>query len=204
MKKYDEVKIQLLVIEYKNTQDKKIIEDIIKECKPIIYKLSNQYIKTLSKESLEDLIQESYVILLKCLKSYKVDKNNKFTTYLYTCIMSNFNNKYKKSKLKTFISLESEVKCKDEGLKIIDILKDDSINLENDYINKELLDIINYIKEKYIDSTSDKKKKIYKDIYNNKTNKYISEKYNCSSSYVAKIKKELEEHVKKELKKILN
>ena len=203
MKKYDEVKIQLLVIEYKNTQDKNLIENIIKECNPIIYKLSNQYIKTLSEESLDDLTQESYIILLKCLKSYKVDKNNKFTTYLYTCIMSNFNNKYKKSKLKTFISLESEVKSKDEGLKIIDTLKD-NINLENDYINKELLDIINDIKERYIDSASDKKKKIYKDIYNNKTNKYISEKYNCSSSYVTKIKKELEEHVKKELKKILN
>lgn len=199
-------KIDFLIIEYKKNNNEQIMEEIIKEFSPLVYKICNSWSKSFKYDTLEDLIQESNIILLKCIKKYNTDNDNKFITFYYKCLNNAFREKYRKNNYMknkgNIISIDEEVKDQ-EKIKIIDTIKDNTVDIEIDYIDKELINNINILKNRYIKTLSSKKQNILNDLYDDNNHMKVTEiakKYECSKSYISKINNELIKHLKKELR----
>lgn len=82
MYKYDEEKINRLVLEWKEQPNNKTLENLIKEAR--IDTLINAVVRKFTKKHLkEDLIQECYIYIYKLLDRYDLTRSIKLRAYLY-------------------------------------------------------------------------------------------------------------------------
>lgn len=67
--------------DYKQTGNKKILDDLIISNKKLVYKEAKNLVKTNANIDMEDLVQEGYVGLSIAAKKFAFDKETSFTTY---------------------------------------------------------------------------------------------------------------------------
>lgn len=139
----------------------------------------------------KELVSIGVVGLIKAVDNYDINKKSSFSTYAIKCIDNEvlifLRNLYRKNKLKivSFDSIISPIKEKDtDSLKQIDIIKN-SVNLEQEYINKET----NLIIKKIINGLSLKEQKIIKmyfgfDGYNYSKKEDIAKELGISRAYL--------------------
>ncbi len=168
-----------------------IIEHNLKLVKTILYKNYNLYY--IEKD---ELFPVAYYALINAVDSYDVDKNYKFSTYAYKCVINEINKFYnrKKNIIET-LSLDAEYETfdSDEKTNLYEAIPDDK-DFELEFDNKEF---VNYLLETLNSTDRDIIEMsfgfgAYKRSY---TQTEISEKYNVSKQYISvkiiKILKEL-------------
>ncbi len=138
--------------------DKQSMEELMKAFENYIYKSAmNVYI---SGYDHEDLMQIGFMTVMNAVEKYHVSRSN-FVSYVTLAITNNFRCLIRnKAKENAVGSIDADL---GEGFSLSDILKDEKVNVEADYINEELVkvlreaiyglpfklqDIINYV---YID-----------------------------------------------------
>ena len=154
----------------------------------------------------DDLISIGTIGLIKGIDSFKIDKNNRLTTYVARCIENEilmYFRSNKKNKLN--VSLNDSIGTDKDGneINLIDVIKsnDKELNeLINEKNNNKLLNrIINKLDER-------EKEIIIKryGLFNTKeyTQKEIAKMLNISRSYVSRIEKRAISKLYKELKSI--
>lgn len=141
----------------------------------------------------DDLISIGTIGLIKGIDSYNVDKNIKLNTYVARCIENEILMYYRSTKkYQNTVSLNDPIGTDKEGntITLIDILKDNKKNIEDEVYLKDNIELIN----KYINKLNKREKEIIIKRYglNNQkemTQKNIAKSLNISRSYVSRIEK---------------
>lgn len=132
MKKYSWEKVEQLVRQAQGG-DKGAMEELMKAFKNYIYK-SAMHIYVSGYDQ-EDLMQFGFMTVMKAVKQYDVSRSN-FINYVTLAITNNFRCLIRnKAKENAVGSLDADL---GEGFSIIGILKDEEVNIEEDYVNEEL------------------------------------------------------------------
>lgn len=132
MKKYSWEKVEQLVRQAQGG-DKEAMEELMKAFRNYIYK-SAMHIYVSGYDQ-EDLMQFGFMTVMKAVKQYDVSRSN-FINYVTLAITNNFRCLIRnKAKENAVGSLDADL---GEGFSIIGILKDEEVNIEEDYVNKEL------------------------------------------------------------------
>ncbi len=132
----------------------RLIEDNLALVGFVVYKklAPNNYEK-------EELISVGIIGLIKAADNYDVSKNSKFSTFAIKCIYNEilmYMNKY--NKLINSISLDDVIYVDNIRINYADIIEDESINLEKDFMDKEIISIL----LKLLDKLPEKQKKVLK------------------------------------------
>lgn len=151
----------------------------------------------------DDLDQLFYLGLIKTYNYYDINKGTSFLTMAYKIISREISLQFKKEnkKLDTYeyISLYSKPKeNKDDGTQVLDIIKDEEVDIDDYVANKDLYSRINNI----INKLSDEYKQ-YIDLYFNKQYTYrdIANILNVSRQTVGNKIKVIKNKLKKEFVK---
>lgn len=151
----------------------------------------------------DDLDQLFYLGLIKTYNYYDINKGTSFLTMAYKIISREISLQFKKEnkKLDTYeyISLYSKPKeNKDDGTQLLDIIKDEEVDIDDYVANKDLYSRINNI----INKLSDEYKQ-YIDLYFNKQYTYrdIANILNVSRQTVGNKIKVIKNKLKKEFVK---
>lgn len=151
----------------------------------------------------DDLDQLFYLGLIKTYNYYDINKGTSFLTMAYKIISREISLQFKKEnkKLDTYeyISLYSKPKeNKDDGTQVLDIIKDEEVDIDDYVANKDLYSRINNI----INNLSDEYKQ-YIDLYFNKQYTYrdIANILNVSRQTVGNKIKVIKNKLKKEFVK---
>jgi RNA polymerase sigma factor (sigma-70 family) len=90
---YDEKRVQYLVIWFRRTGDERYRTEIIEQCYPLILsilqKVGRFYNSSNRLFDNEDMFNESVIVIDKCIRAYKFDKNTKFITFVWISILRN-------------------------------------------------------------------------------------------------------------------
>lgn len=135
----------------------------------------------------EDLVSIGNIGLIKAVDTFDNTKKVKFNTYATTCIDNEIIMYLRKEKNKNLISSIDDEYCKDKKIKIKDTLED-NIDIEKDYLDKEIYAFINEFIEKL--SPRDKEIIIKRfGFYGNKTHtqRELAEEFNITKAYVSLI-----------------
>lgn len=153
----------------------------------------------------DDLISIGTIGLIKGIDSFKIDKNNKLTTYVARCIENEILMYFRSNKKNNNnVSLNDSIGYDKEGneINLIDVIKVNSPDLDEILHNKsnietlkECLNILNNREREIIS-------KRYGLNYNDElTQKEIAQKLGISRSYVSRIEKRAITKLYRELKK---
>lgn len=168
-------------------------ERMVLENQNLIYTVLKKY-----HVSIEDYFDIAMIGLCKGVKTFDKTKGFKASTYLYRCIVNELFMEFRQKKVKT-ISLEVHFKNKNnDSLRLEEMLCDDKVNIENDFIKKSEIDLL-YQKMNIL---NDKEKFIIeKTFFNNKktTQKDIALLLNLTQAQVSRIKRD----ALKKLKEVL-
>ncbi len=179
----------------------KIVEHNLKL---VIYIVNNSFSYWFNERIVdkEDLISNGVVGLIKAVRTFKLEKNNKFSSYASMCISNEiryFLRKFKHSK--ETLSLQQTVKNEFEDDKentLMDIIEDER-NYYDDILNKNEYEIIN----KVINQLPNKNRKLIKMYFGFGTKKMsqfeIAKKLSVSQSYVSRLIKTALKKVRIEL-----
>ncbi|MGL4850914.1 MAG: sigma factor [Clostridium sp.] len=120
-----------------------------------VYELYRDYIKVIAKNysmntgiDEEDLTQEFYIMLIKAFESYDIKKKTLFTTHLIWNIKGCKTQLVRysfASKRKVDGKMTTSLDCPTEDGKspLKDYIKDNNVNIEDDYIENELMGFCN-------------------------------------------------------------
>lgn len=131
MKMYSWQEVEVLVKKAK-LGDKEALEKVIKCFEWYIYKSAlNIYVSGYDQE---DLMQIGYMTVMKAVDNYDIKRSN-FTGYVTLSITNNFRCLIRnKARENSYVSLENNIS---DGVSLKDMLLDENLNLEDDYIEKE-------------------------------------------------------------------
>lgn len=148
----------------------------------------HRYYKRFSSIQLDkdDIISNGIIGLIKAVDTFNLDKNYSFTTYASKCI-DNEILMYIKKEITKDISLDEDTK--ENNLTLMELITDTSVNIEDDYINKENINSIKNI----IELLEDKDKYLY--------NLYFEKAY--SQLEIAKLLKKSQSYISKEIKSLV-
>lgn len=194
-------KIVLDLIKKAKDHDEDAVEQLFGLFKPKVIAIAREYF--LIGADFDDLIQEGMIGLYKAIGVYDEDKNNSFSAFASLCIHRQLQNAVKNANRKKNNPLNSYVPIKyydgstssdeDNVLKLV--IVDDSSDIEQNYIDKELNTIVI---SKVKDILTEEQFKILKYFLNGESYQTIAEKMNVSTKQVDNIL----QAVKKKLKTI--
>lgn len=139
---------------FKNMKEEEIIrlakggddeakEVIVNRYKGVIYKFVNKYYNgyTMNSELKQDLISDGYYAVLKAINDYDETKA-KFSTFVYIQVRNNVQLGLKQTmkQLKygeTSFDSELNSGSEDNATTLYDIISDENVNIENDYIDRD-------------------------------------------------------------------
>lgn len=192
MKKNSWEKIEELVRMAKSG-DKQSMESLMKAFENYIYKSAmNIYVSGYEQE---DLMQLGYMTIMKAVEKYDIERTN-FVNYVTLAITNNFKCLIRnKAKENAVGSVDIDL---GDGFTLGDILKDEKVNIEEDYTNSELKKSI----EEAIDGLPFKLREIIKYVYLEErgTFKEYAIEMNINYNTVIKRKNLAYEKLKKALK----
>ena len=177
----------------------KLIEHNLRLVAHIVKKFENH------EQINDDLISIGTIGLIKGIDSYKMDKNNKLTTYCARCIENEILMYYRSNKKNiNNVSLNDSIGIDKDGneINLIDVIKDNN----KDYIeiinNQDNINILN----KLLNILNKREKEIIIKRYglfneDELTQKEIADNLGISRSYVSRIEKKALNKIYKELKK---
>lgn len=90
--------------------------------------VTNIVLRKYPPELFEDLKQESFFVLLACIKHYRLDRPNKFTTY-YARALKSLASRYKQRNSHNYISLDTTLK-ENENITLKELIPDTATNVE--------------------------------------------------------------------------
>lgn len=157
------------------------------------------------KDLTDDLISIGTIGLIKGIDSFKREKNNKLTTYVSRCIENEILMFFRSNKKNNKnVSLSDSIGYDKDGneINLIDVIKADSIDLNDLLHNKDMINKLN----EYLSILNEREKEIIikrYGLFNEEelTQKEISEYLNISRSYVSRIEKRAITKLLKEFKK---
>ena len=123
---------------------------IINRYKPLVYRFLSQYysrFSTCSSSLREDLIDDGVLTILECINTYDSDKAS-FSTHCYYQLRATIQNGLRptvKSLQHGTKSLDQEMNdgnSDDKAMNLYDVVPDNSVDIENDYIKNEERDHI--------------------------------------------------------------
>lgn len=136
MKKNSWEKIEELVREAK-LGNKQSMEELMKAFENYIYKSAMSIY--VSGYEQEDLMQLGYITVMKAVEKYNIEKTN-FVNYVTLAITNNYRALIRgKVKDKGVASLDADL---GDGFNLGDMLKDESVNVEEDYMKSELKEAV--------------------------------------------------------------
>lgn len=132
----------------------------------------------------EDFVQIGMVGLVKAAKTYDIEKGNTFATYASRCIINELNIAYRRiKKYIDCISLQEYIPETDKALIIQDLVADEKVDIENDFLDQvtvqELLNIIINMKRNIRTALL-----LY---FDGKNQRVIAKKLGLSQSYVSRM-----------------
>lgn len=171
------------------TGDLKAREKIIKSNIRLVILIAKKY--NIEGCDLEDLVSLGTIGLIKAVDTYDVTKNIKFSTYSSRCISNEILMGIRKDNMNNIqkVNIEDTLSCDFEGneLKYLDILEDKNSDfvtkIFDNYLSKELLDVI--------DSLSEKEKELVMLYFGFDGNRYkqkeIAHMLGISQSYISRM-----------------
>lgn len=164
-----------LIIAYQNG-NKEVYGDILKTYKNLMYGIISKYNKTVIN-SKDDLMQIASISLMKALKTFDVNKNYKFSTYLQTIITNDLNTVYRVVQKRNAIvnSLDDVLPNEDNKLTVKDTIADDT-NIEEEVMENSMNNFISNCLKKYKNDFPRKFQSVQysiKDIPNRQIEKYV-------------------------------
>lgn len=153
----------------------------------------------------DDLISIGTIGLIKGIDSFKINKNNKLTTYVSRCIENEILMFFRSNKKNTNnVSLNDSIGYDKDGneINLIDVIKADSLELDELLHNKTNIEKLNNYLRILTDSEKDIIIKRY-GLFENKeyTQKEIAKILGISRSYVSRIEKRAITKLYREFKK---
>lgn len=153
----------------------------------------------------DDLISIGTIGLIKGIDSFKVDKNNKLTTYAARCIENEILMYFRSNKKNiNNVSLNDSIGYDKDGneINLIDVIKANNIDIIEELNSKDNIELLT----KYLDILTPREKDIIIKRYGlfnslEYTQKEISKQLHISRSYVSRIEKRAISKIYKELKK---
>lgn len=153
----------------------------------------------------DDLISIGTIGLIKGIDSFKVDKNNKLTTYAARCIENEILMYFRANKKNNNnVSLNDSIGYDKDGneINLIDVIKANNKDIIEDLNSKDNIKLL----KNYLNILNDKEKEILIKRYGlfdseEYTQKEIAKQLNISRSYVSRIEKRAISKIYKELKK---
>ena len=177
----------------------KLIEHNLRLVAHIVKKFENH------EQINDDLISIGTIGLIKGIDSYKMDKNNKLTTYCARCIENEILMYYRSNKKNiNNVSLNDSIGIDKDGneINLIDVIKDnnkDYIEIINNQDNINLLNKLLNILNKREKEIIIKRYGLFNE--DELTQKEIADNLGISRSYVSRIEKKALNKIYKELKK---
>lgn len=164
-----------LILSYQ-AGNKEVYEDILKTYKNLMYGIISKYNKTVIN-SKDDLMQIASISLMKALKTFDVNKNYKFSTYLQTIITNDLNTVYRVVQKRNAIvnSLDDVLPNEDNKLTVKDTIADDT-NIEEEVMENSMNNFISNCLKKYKNDFPRKFQSVQysiKDIPNRQIEKYV-------------------------------
>ena len=163
-----------LIIAYQNG-NKEVYEDNLKTYKNLMYGIISKYNKNVIN-SKEDLMQIASISLLKALKTFDVNKNYKFSTYLQTIITNDLNTVYRVvQKRNAIVNSLDDVLPNEDKLTVKDTVADDT-NIEEEVMENSMNNFISNCLKKYKNDFPRKFESVQysiKDIPNKQIEKYV-------------------------------
>lgn len=133
--------INKLIQIYQTTNDEESFKKLIKQYNNMIYGIIKHYEYNILN-SKEDLFQVAMISMIKALRTFDINKEFKFSTYLVRIIKNDFNVLYRKSKKRDAIvnSIDEVIPGNEKGETVKDSLKS-SINIEYQLVDDEVAQI---------------------------------------------------------------
>ena len=164
-------------------------EDIIEGNMRLVFSIVANY--NVSLEDKKDLFQVGLIGLIKAVDSFNVLKGTKFSSYAIPCIQNEIGmylRKFNKDSLVTSMEEPIYTNKNGEDIKVEDTLEDGTVNIEENYENKEVINLLKElvvslsIKDSFIVS-------LYFGLFGNETinQKEIAFRLNISQSYVSRL-----------------
>lgn len=136
-----------LILSYQ-AGDKEVYEDILKVYKNLMYSIISKYNKNVLY-SKEDCYQIANISLMKALKTFDVNKNYKFSTYLQTIVTNDLNTVYRVvQKRNAIVNSLDDVLPNEDKLTIKDTIADDT-NIEEEVMENVVSDFIQECLSRY-------------------------------------------------------
>ena len=172
-----------LIVLYQNG-NQEVYEDILKAYKNLMYGIIAKYNKNVLYTK-EDCFQIANISLMKALKTFDVNKNYKFSTYLTHIITNDLNTVFRPVKKRdAIVNSLDDVLPNEDKLTVKDTVADD-INIEEEVMENVVSDFISNCLKKY--------KYAYPRKYNtvkysmvNLPNREIEKYVSCKSSQISK------------------
>lgn len=163
-----------LILSYQEG-NKDVYEDILKVYKNLMYGIIAKYNKNVLY-SKDDLMQIANISLMKALKTFDVNKNYKFSTYLQTIVTNDLNTVFRTVQKRNAIvnSLDDTLPNEDK-LKLEDVIADDT-NIEEKIVEVSVNNFISNCLKKYKNDFPRKFESVQysiKDIPNRQIEKYV-------------------------------
>ena len=123
-------------------------EEIFNIYKNLMYNIISKYNKTVIN-SKDDLMQIASISLLKALKTFDINKNYKFSTYLQTIIGNDLNTVYRVvQKRNAIVNSLDDVLPNEDKLTVKDTIADDT-NIEEEVMENVVSDFIKQCLDRY-------------------------------------------------------
>lgn len=180
-----------LLIEYYNTRNMKIREKIIVHNIRLVYEIVLIYFRNVSQFEQKELVSSGIIGLIKAVDNFNPFAGVKFSTYASRAIKNSIISLFRENinNLNTLSLDEDFSKHDDTPLTLYDEVSDTSVNIEKDYFDKEIIEIIH----NKLNTLSDRDKQViylYFGFTENKrtyNQEEIASLLNISHAYVSKI-----------------
>ncbi len=178
--------ISNLIVRAKN-HDEDAMEELLQVFKPKVIAISREYF--LVGAEFDDLIQEGMIGLYKAINVYDTNKNHSFSAFASLCIHRQLQNAVKNANRKKNSPLNSYLPIKyydgssssDEDSVLRLVIVDDSSDIEQNYIDKEINTIVI---SKVKDMLSQEQFKILKQFLNGDSYSAIAKNNNITNKQV--------------------
>ena len=143
----------------------------------------------------DDMMQDIKIALYKAVKTFDPNKGVAFSTYAFTIMLNEYNYHFRDKYLKFEFVKNTVIGDNNREISIFEIIEDtNSSNLDNDLINKEMIEIV----LKYINSLDALSKDLYYDYYfKHLKQKEMVKKYNLSQTQISRKLKKINKNLQK-------
>lgn len=121
------------IIEKCKKNDKLAKEQLLYQLKNLVYMSIHKYYY--GNDNFNDLVQDGYILILQSIDKFDKNKGVPYIGYIQQQLRFLYLNKNKK--IKYINSLNYKISCDNKEIEIMELLKDEDVNIEIDLINKE-------------------------------------------------------------------